>query len=83
VGKLYYGKNARNTEESISGHVRIFTHAALKELLQIHGFKVLKSFGEANPYILSCRMLKPAELLFGRSKTMASYLCLICQKGEL
>ena len=80
VGKLYFGKKSRNQKESISGHIRMFSYPALKDLLCIHHFTVLKSFGQANPFILTSRILYLFERLFSLNARSASYFCFISKK---
>lgn len=80
VGKLYYGKVARDNKESISGHLRVFTYLALNDLLVIHHFEIMKTFGEVNPFILNSNILGPFERLFRMNRTLASYLCFICKR---
>jgi len=39
------GKFKRNQEQPLSGHLRLYTYRALKQLLELHGFKVIASKG--------------------------------------
>jgi len=46
VSTMYnVGKFGRDKRLPLSGHLRLYTHRALKQLLELHGFKVIASKG--------------------------------------
>jgi SAM-dependent methyltransferase len=63
------------------GHVRIFTFEALKDILKMHGFKIVKTggaiFDEGFP-----RWIFPADRFFNLLPKMASHFVILCRKTE-
>jgi methionine biosynthesis protein MetW len=81
VGKLYCGKLKEDSCSAIGGHVRIFTYPALKELLLIHKFHIVSSFGYGHPSLLNSVALGIFERFFQLNKTFSSTLCFILKKA--
>lgn len=77
TGKLFSKRDVSSFE-----HLRLFTHKAMKELLELHGFKVEKSFGSgASQMVYSLSFsLKFIDKMFSKIPQLAIYLIFVAEK---
>lgn len=61
------------------GHLRVFTGAALKDIVELHGFKIIKKSGLE--FFVLPRFLLFLDRLFSHSFSLASNLILVARKS--
>lgn len=60
------------------GHLRLFSSGALREILMLHGFKVIKSSGAE--FVVFPRLLFLIDMLFARFTSLASTIVMVGKK---
>jgi len=74
---LKFTRRLTKTKEPL-GHIRVFTLNALKELLQLHGFRVAKSVGSEVEYLPI--FMRPFDKLFSAFPSLSTDLIVIAYK---
>jgi len=72
------GKFRRNLNIPLSGHLRLYTYRALKQLLELHGFRVIASKGVAYNNLPS--VFKHLDNLISRMPSLAQIFMVLAQK---
>jgi len=72
------GKFKRDLGQLLSGHLRLYTHRALKQLLELHGFKVIASKGVTYNNLPS--FFKIMDKVISRKTSLAQIIMLLAQK---
>ena len=74
--------------EGAGGHIRVFTHRALKELLEIHGFRILKSrsvnvfdMHPMNELSTASKIIAPLDQIFSIFPSLACDLMFAVEKS--
>ncbi len=78
--KLVIGRRFSQLGEGGSpvGHLRIATYGALRQLLQLNGFRVVRAEGAT---VLSRPAFRTIESIFGRAPSLASILVILAAKA--
>jgi len=81
VSMIYnVGKYKSEANIQPGGHIRLFTHRALKELLKLHGFAVIGDYGlksTALPWYL-----KAIDKMLSRRPSLANWLVIVVNKAN-
>jgi len=72
------GKFKRNQKQLLSGHLRLYTYKALKQLLELHGFQVIASKGVTYSNLPS--MFKHLDRLMSKIPSLAQIVMVLAQK---
>jgi SAM-dependent methyltransferase len=72
------GKFKRNQGQLLSGHLRLYTYKALKQLLELHGFKVIASKGVTYNNLPS--VFKHIDRLISKMPSLAQIIMVLAQK---
>jgi ubiquinone/menaquinone biosynthesis C-methylase UbiE len=72
------GKFKRNQGQPLSGHLRLYTYKALKQLLELHGFKVIASKGVTYNNLPS--VFKHLDSLISKMPSLAQIVMILAQK---
>jgi methionine biosynthesis protein MetW len=72
------GKFKRNQGQPLSGHLRLYTYKALKQLLELHGFKVIASKGITYNNLPSA--FKHLDNLISKMPSLAQIVMVLAQK---
>jgi methionine biosynthesis protein MetW len=72
------GKFKRNQGQPLSGHLRLYTYKALKQLLELHGFKVIASKGVTYNNLPS--VFKHIDRLISKDAKLAQIVMILAQK---
>jgi len=72
------GKFKRNQGQLLSGHLRLYTYKALKQLLELHGFKVIASKGVTYNNLPS--VFKHLDSLISKMPSLAQIVMILAQK---
>ena len=72
------GKFKRNLRQPLSGHLRLYTYKALKQLLELHGFQVIASKGVTYNNLPS--VFKHLDRLISKVPSLAQIVMVLAQK---
>jgi 2-polyprenyl-3-methyl-5-hydroxy-6-metoxy-1,4-benzoquinol methylase len=72
------GKFKRDKAQPLSGHLRLYTYRALKQLLELHGFNVIASKGVTYSNLPS--VFKTMDEIISRKTSLAQIVMLLAQK---
>jgi hypothetical protein len=72
------GKFKRDIKQSLSSHLRLYTYKALKQLLELHGFRVIASKGVTYNNLPS--MFKHLDRLISKIPSLAQIVMVLAQK---
>ena len=72
------GKFKRSLRQQLSGHLRLYTYRALKQLLELHGFKVIASRGVTYDNLPS--IFKHLDLLISKIPSLVQIVMILAQK---
>lgn len=71
--KYSVGKFATTDKEDVSGHLRLFTLRAAKELLGLYDFKIIKSYGHGSAMLID-------KYFFNYLPGLSTGLIILCKK---
>jgi methionine biosynthesis protein MetW len=72
------GKFKRNQKQPLSGHLRLYTYKALKQLLELYGFQVIASKGVTYNNLPS--VFKHLDRLISKMPSLAQIVMVLAQK---
>jgi SAM-dependent methyltransferase len=76
-----YDLGKRTCASNVSGHIRVFTHRSLIELLEIYGFSVIRQFGTEEENITN-HALAWFDRQLKRRLSLASNIGVVCKKND-
>jgi hypothetical protein len=71
-------KFKRDIKQSLSGHLRLYTYKALKQLLELHGFQVIALKGITYSNLPS--MFEYLDRLISKIPSLAQIIMVLAQK---
>jgi len=83
--KYNVGRPFKISNEILGDHIRIFTLRAIKELLFLHKFKIIKLFGTTSvlpnkkSFILS--IIKLGDIIFSKFPSLSQGIIILCRKN--